>query len=332
MFIDQAHIRMRAGDGGNGVASFRREKFIPYGGPDGGDGGSGGNVYALCDENVGDLEAFRFTPFYEAGNGKRGGGRQKTGINGQHKWVKFPPGTIFINPETGHIICELLKHGEEILILKGGKGGLGNIHFKNSVNQAPRQHTLGEEGEYGEFDLILKTISDIGLVGFPNAGKSSLINLITMARPKVADYPFTTLHVNVGMIKYEETYDSVSLADIPGLIEGASENKGLGHRFLRHIERCKALLMMIDMAGVDERKPTDDYLKLRKELELYDKSLLDKKIILVANKMDEDEAVKNLKKFKKKFPEVLIHELSCLSEEGIAELKDLIYKTVKERI
>ena len=325
MFIDEAEIFLKAGDGGNGVATFRREKFIPFGGPDGGDGGNGGSVYALCDENETDLEKFRFTPNYQAKNGGRGQSRNKTGANGADIDVRMPPGTVIIDAETNAVVAELLKNGERILIVRGGKGGLGNTHFKNSVNRAPRQFTEGTEGESGAFKLVLKTIADAGLVGFPNAGKSSLMNLITFGRPKIGAYPFTTLNVNVGVIEYPETYDRRVLADIPGLIEGASENRGLGHKFLRHIERCKLLIIMLDMAAEDGRKPEDDYETLLRELELYNPELLEKPRIVAANKMDEEAAVENLKRFKKKYPQVEVIPISCLSEEGIDELKREIH-------
>lgn len=325
MFIDEAEIFLKAGDGGNGVATFRREKFIPFGGPDGGDGGNGGSVYALCDENESDLEKFRFTPNYQAKNGGRGQSRNKTGANGADIDVRMPPGTVIIDAETNAVVAELLKNGERILIVRGGKGGLGNTHFKNSVNRAPRQFTEGTEGEFGNFKLVLKTIADAGLVGFPNAGKSSLMNLITFGRPKIGAYPFTTLNVNVGVIEYPETYDRRVLADIPGLIEGASENRGLGHKFLRHIERCKLLIIMLDMAAEDGRKPEDDYETLLRELELYNPELLEKPRIVAANKMDEEAAVENLKRFKKKYPQVEVIPISCLSEEGIDELKREIH-------
>lgn len=325
MFIDEAEIFLKAGDGGNGVATFRREKFIPFGGPDGGDGGNGGSIYALCDENETDLEKFRFTPNYQAKNGGRGQSRNKTGANGADIDVRMPPGTVIIDAETNVVVAELLKNGERILIVRGGKGGLGNTHFKNSVNRAPRQFTEGTEGESGAFKLVLKTIADAGLVGFPNAGKSSLMNLITFGRPKIGAYPFTTLNVNVGVIEYPETYDRRVLADIPGLIEGASENRGLGHKFLRHIERCKLLIIMLDMAAEDGRKPEDDYETLLRELELYNPELLEKPRIVAANKMDEEAAVENLKRFKKKYPQVEVIPISCLSEEGIDELKREIH-------
>lgn len=325
MFIDEAEIFLKAGDGGNGVATFRREKFIPFGGPDGGDGGNGGSIYALCDENETDLEKFRFTPNYQAKNGGRGQSRNKTGANGADIDVRMPPGTVIIDAETNAVVAELLKNGERILIVRGGKGGLGNTHFKNSVNRAPRQFTEGTEGESGAFKLVLKTIADAGLVGFPNAGKSSLMNLITFGRPKIGAYPFTTLNVNVGVIEYPETYDRRVLADIPGLIEGASENRGLGHKFLRHIERCKLLIIMLDMAAEDGRKPEDDYETLLRELKLYNPELLEKPRIVAANKMDEEAAVENLKRFKKKYPQVEVIPISCLSEEGIDELKREIH-------
>ncbi|MBO6102962.1 MAG: GTPase ObgE [Opitutales bacterium] len=332
MFIDEAEITLKAGDGGDGSASFRREKFIPFGGPDGGDGGVGGSIYALGDENMADLEKYRFTPFYQAKNGGNGHGRNKTGANGEDVDIHLPLGTIIINTLTGAPTAEVLKHGERILILKGGAGGIGNTHFKSSTNRAPRQFTEGEEGESGNFKLVLKTIADAGLVGFPNAGKSSLMNLTTFGRPKIGAYPFTTLQVNVGVIEYPETYDRLVLADIPGLIEGASQNRGLGHKFLRHIERCKLLVFMIDMAGEDGRKPDEDYKTLLSELNLYNEDLLKKPAIVAANKMDEPAAAENLKAFKKKFPNVEIIPISCLSEEGIGELKSEIYKKCKAHV
>lgn len=329
MFVDEAKVTVRAGDGGNGVATFRREKFIPYGGPDGGDGGRGGNVYLVGDENLGDLEKYTYSPNIIAANGGKGAGRNKTGESGKDAELRVPPGTIVYNLENDAIVAEVLKHGERVLLLRGGKGGLGNTHFKSSTNRAPRQFTYGEEGEWGEFKLVLKTIADVGLVGFPNAGKSSLTNIITPARPRIGSYPFTTLHVNVGILSYPEKYERLTLADIPGLIKGASQNKGLGHKFLRHIERCKVLVLMIDMAGTDARKPVDDYKDILNELELYSPELLQKPIIVAANKMDEDSAVKYLKSFKRKYPEVDVLPISCLSEEGLDTLKEKIYNICK---
>ena len=242
----------------------------------------------------------------------------------------MPPGTVIVNDENGAVVAEILRHNEKILLLRGGRGGLGNIHFKSSTNRAPRQFTYGTEGESGEFRLVLKSIADAGLVGYPNAGKSSLVSLITNANPKIGAYPFTTLHVNIGTLEYPEHYAKLKLADIPGLIDGASDNKGLGHKFLRHIERCKVLVLIIDMAGTDGRDPSDDYENLIKELGFYSPELLKKPMIVAANKMDEEEAVKNLKKFKKRHKNLDIIPISCLSEDGIGKLKSEIYDICKK--
>ncbi|MDA0346336.1 MAG: GTPase ObgE [Verrucomicrobia bacterium] len=319
MFIDEVVVTLVSGKGGDGCISFRREKYIPFGGPNGGDGGDGGHVVLLADENVGDLTAFRYTPIHKAKPGGQGRGSDQNGKRGPNKVLKVPLGTVVIDKNTGMHIKELLAHEEEFIICKGGSGGWGNTHFKSSVNQTPRRANPGTDGEQGEFKLVLKIIADIGLVGFPNAGKSSLTNLITRAHPTVADYPFTTLNPHIGIIEYKEEYRRLVLADIPGLISGASENRGLGHRFLRHIERCKLLCLIVDMAGIDGRDPADDYAELMVELENYDPALLEKPRLVVANKMDEDAASKNLKAFSKRHA-VAVSPISCLSEEGIPEL------------
>jgi GTPase len=319
MFIDEVDVSLVAGKGGDGCISFRREKYIPFGGPNGGDGGNGGDVILQADENVGDLKAYRYAHIHKSRVGEPGRGSDQHGKNGANKLLKVPLGTIVVDKNTGKPIKELLAHGEEFVVCKGGSGGWGNTHFKSSVNQVPKRANPGTEGERGEYKLVLKIIAEIGLVGFPNAGKSSLTNEITRAHPTVGDYPFTTLNPHIGIIEYKEHYRRLILADIPGLIKGASENRGLGHRFLRHIERCKLLCIIIDMAGMDGRNPIDDYEDLLGELENYDPALMLKPRLVVANKMDEASAAENLKAFKKKHS-VTVSPISCLSDEGIPEL------------
>jgi GTP-binding protein len=321
MFVDEAEVYLRAGRGGDGCVGFRREKFLPKGGPDGGDGGKGGDVILIGDENVGDLVQFRHRPKMNARNGDGGQGRDRFGHAGADLELRLPLGTVVIDPETERVVMELTQHLQRVVLLHGGKGGLGNLHFKSSTNRTPLQNTMGQPGEENGFRLVLKTIADVGLVGYPNAGKSSLTNCLTQAHPKTAPYPFTTLHANVGIIEYPEKYERISMADIPGLIEGASENRGLGHEFLRHVERCRLLLILLDMAGVDARDPLEDYAHLLDELERYDATLLKKPRLVAANKMDEPAAADNLKRFKKKFKKVPILKISCLTGEGLDELK-----------
>ncbi len=330
MFVDEAKVNLRAGRGGDGCVGFRREKFLPYGGPDGGDGGKGGDVILVGDENESDLTQFRHTPNLHARNGDGGTGRDRYGHAGADLVIYLPLGTVVTDPETGRVVTELTQHDQRVVLLHGGKGGLGNIHFKSSVNRAPRQSTPGLPGEEGTFQLVLKTIADVGLVGYPNAGKSSLMNSITHAHPKMAPYPFTTLHVNVGIIDYPETFDRLTLADIPGLIEGASENRGLGHEFLRHVERCRLLLFMLDMAGTDARDPLDDYQHLLDELERYQPELLKKPRLVAANKMDLEESAKNLKRFKRKHRKIPVLQISCLTGDGLDELKTEMRTRVHE--
>jgi GTP-binding protein len=332
MFIDEVTIKARAGDGGRGCASFRREKYEPWGGPNGGDGGKGGDVVLRGDDDQNNLIDFKFKPHWNGERGEHGLGSDCNGREGKPAVLRVPLGTVAYKRDTGEVVVEILEDGQEFVLCKGGKGGFGNTRFKSSVTRAPRKTGPGEPGEMAEFKLELKSIADVGLVGFPNAGKSSLTNLITNARPKTAPYPFTTLHPQIGVIDYPEEYERVVLADVPGLIAGANEGKGLGHRFLRHIERCKLLLILIDMAGTDTRDPRDDYKQLLKELELYDPALLDKPRIVAANKMDEDAAVENLKKFKKRYAKVPIIPISCLTENGIPKLrKELLKRTLKMR-
>ncbi len=328
MFIDEAKVILKSGAGGHGCVSFRREKFIPKGGPDGGNGGKGGDVVILCDQNEGDLESYRWQPHRSARNGSPGMGRQCAGPNGEDLVLRVPPGTQILDHETGRLLAELTEPNERVILLAGGKGGLGNMNFKSSVNQAPRRTTPGYPGESGTFRFVLKTIADIGLVGFPNAGKSTLTNVLTAARPKMAPYPFTTLHVNVGVIEYPHYHGRIFMADIPGLIEGAHENRGLGHQFLRHIERCTLLVFIIDMAGSENRKPWEDYRILDRELKLYSSVLVGKPRLIVANKMDLPAAEKNLQLFKKKVKEITV-PISCYARSGLDDLKAVLWKAVK---
>lgn len=329
MFIDEVKVHLRAGDGGAGCLSFRREKFIPKGGPDGGNGGKGGDVVLVCDNNIGDLETYRWQPHRSAKNGQPGMGRLASGINGPDLPLHLPPGTQVLDLETGRLVAELTEPGERVILLQGGRGGTGNAAFRNSINQAPRTTTPGKPGETGSFRLVLKTIADLGLVGFPNAGKSSLTRALTSARPKVAPYPFTTLHANVGVIEYPDRHGRVFLADIPGLIEGASENRGLGHRFLKHIERCTLLVFLLDMAGSEGRRPVDDYRVLERELRLYSKVLAAKPRLVVANKMDLAAAEANLARFRSQVA-VPVVPISCLEGGGLPELREVLWKAVRE--
>jgi GTP-binding protein len=329
MFIDEVKVHLRAGDGGAGCLSFRREKFIPKGGPDGGNGGRGGDVVLVCDTNQGDLEDYRWQPHRSAQNGQPGMGRMRTGFDGKHLEMRLPPGTQVLDLDTGRLVAELTEVGEHITLLEGGRGGTGNAAFKSSVNQAPRTTTPGKPGQTGSFRLVIKTIADLGLVGFPNAGKSSLTRALTSARPKVAPYPFTTLHANVGVIEYPDRHGRIHLADIPGLIEGASENRGLGHRFLKHIERCSLLVFLLDLSGAEGRKPEADYKVLDRELRLYSKVLAAKPRLVVANKMDLPASAENLARFRAKVS-VPIVPISCLDGAGLPELREVLWKAVRQ--
>ncbi|TAG76574.1 MAG: GTPase ObgE [Burkholderiales bacterium] len=297
-FVDEAFIDVIAGDGGNGMASFRREKYIPEGGPDGGDGGRGGSVYAIADENINTLIDYRFARIHRAQKGENGRGADCYGKGGEDLVLRMPVGTVLTDEETGVVLADLAKHGEKELIAKGGAGGLGNIHFKSSVNRAPRQKTNGEEGEKRRVRLELKILADVGLLGMPNAGKSTLVRAVSAAKPKVADYPFTTLAPSLGVVRIDYGRSFV-IADIPGLIEGASEGAGLGHQFLRHLQRTKLILHLIDIAPFDE---SVDYVKEAKalvaELKKYDATLHAKPRWLVFNKvdlLDKKEADKRIK-------------------------------------
>ena len=285
-FIDEAKIQVFAGDGGDGIASFRREKFIPKGGPDGGDGGHGGSIYAIADHNINTLVDYRFTPIFRAKKGENGRGSDCYGKGADDIILRMPVGTAITDLATGEIIADLKYHGQKVLLAKGGAGGLGNIHFKSSTNRAPRQFTYGEPGQAFELKLELKVLADVGLLGMPNAGKSTLIRAVSAARPKVADYPFTTLYPNLGVVRVDHEQSFV-MADIPGLVEGAAEGVGLGHRFLKHLTRTRLLLHVIDIAPFDERiNPLHEAQALIEELKKYDEELYMKPRWLVLNKID----------------------------------------------
>lgn len=285
-FIDEAMIQVLAGKGGNGVASFRREKFIPKGGPDGGDGGRGGSIFAIADRNINTLIDYRFARIHRAKNGQNGQGSDRYGKSAEDITLRMPIGTLIREENTGEIIADLIHDQQKVLLAKGGVGGIGNLHFKSSTNRAPRQFTYGEPGQERELKLELKVLADVGLLGMPNAGKSTLIRAVSAARPKVADYPFTTLEPNLGMVRVDQNRSFV-MADIPGLIEGAAEGVGLGHRFLKHLMRTRLLLHVIDMMPVDENANiVREAQALVDELQKYDESLYQKPRWLVLNKTD----------------------------------------------
>lgn len=321
MFFDETKVFLKAGNGGDGCMSFLRQKYMPKGGPNGGNGGKGGDLILQADENVADLRNYHFKKHWKAKNGEPGRGSDQNGRGGDPCILKVPMGTEVRELDSGELICELLDHEQEVLLLEGGKGGRGNATFKSSINQTPRQFTEGKIGMEGEYRFTLKTIADIGLVGFPNAGKSTLLNVMSNATPKIDSYPFTTLVPTVGVIDYPEDFKTLTMADVPGLIEGAAENRGLGHRFLRHVERCKLLLFLLDLAATDGRNPCDDFEHLQKELLEYDPALAEKPFLVVGNKIDEEEADQYVQEFKKRFPKITILPISALLDDGLSELK-----------
>src|SRR5215813_784493 len=346
MFVDRIKVFAQAGSGGRGCVSFRREKLVPKGGPDGGDGGRGGDVVLRADRHVDNLSSLFYEPIIKATNGGHGMGKKMHGKSAPPKIVKVPVGTIVWKDEGGGTkdeertaeqspstfdlqrltfapLVDLKRDGQEFVLCEGGAGGKGNVHFKSSRNRAPREYTEGEEGEQGHFVLELRTIADAGLVGYPNAGKSTLLRKISAARPKVAPYPFTTLHPVVGVMELPG-YRQATIADVPGLIEGAHRGLGLGHEFLRHITRCPVLIFVVDVAGSEGRDPVQDLRNLRRELDLYDPTLSFRPWLVVANKMDLPNAAKNLKVLKERFPKVTIVPVSAGTGEGIDALKEVL--------
>src|SRR5580765_6083588 len=345
MFVDRVKVFAQAGTGGRGSVSFRREKFVPKGGPDGGDGGRGGNVILRADRHVDNLANLFYEPLIKAKNGGHGMGKKMSGRAGVDKIVKVPVGTVvWLGEEEKHPtsnvqsptlsseqsaipVIDLARDEQEFVLCHGGAGGKGNVHFKSSRNRAPRQYTEGEEGEEGHFLLELRTIADAGLVGYPNAGKSTLLRKISAARPKVAAYPFTTLHPIIGVIEFPG-YRRATIADIPGLIEGAHRGLGLGHEFLRHITRCRVLVFVIDVAGSEGRNPVEDLQNLRREIDLYDPALSSRPWLIVANKMDLPDAKKNLKAVQERFPKIKILPTSAAIGEGMDALKEALAATM----
>jgi GTP-binding protein len=328
MFIDEAKIYVKAGDGGNGCLSFRREKFIPKGGPDGGDGGRGGNVYFQAAKNLDTLIDFAGKHHWHAQNGQPGSGNNKFGADGQDLVINVPPGTLIYDVDLDLLLKDLNKVGIKVCICRGGKGGRGNKAFATSINQTPRQTEPGKNGQERNLRLELKLIADVGLVGIPNAGKSTLISRCSAARPKIADYPFTTTEPVLGIVELSD-FRRFVMADIPGLIEGAHQGAGLGYEFLKHIERTTILAHILDIMPVDGSDPAENYYSIRSEMEKYSKALTQKKEVIVANKIDLDpdgETVKMLgKKLKKK-----IVPISAVTGEGIKELSEILWQMVKE--
>ncbi|MEO7390547.1 MAG: Obg family GTPase CgtA [Ramlibacter sp.] len=331
-FVDEAYIDVAAGDGGAGCVSFRHEKYKEFGGPNGGDGGRGGHVFAVADSNLNTLVDFRFSRRHDARRGEHGMGSDMFGAAGDDIVLKMPVGTIISDVETGEVLYEMLKPGEVITIAKGGDGGFGNMRFKSAINRAPRQKTPGWPGEKKNLKLELKVLADVGLLGMPNAGKSTLISAISNARPRIADYPFTTLHPNLGVVRVGPEQSFV-VADLPGLIEGASEGAGLGHLFLRHLQRTRLLLHVVDLAPFDGADPVAQAKAIVGELKKYDAGLYAKPRWLVLNKLDmvpldeRDSRVKDfVKRFKFKGP---VFEISALTREGCEPLVKAAYQHIK---
>ena len=330
-FIDEATIKVYAGDGGNGVATFRREKYEPMGGPNGGDGGRGGSIYAVADRNINTLVDYRYTRTFRAQRGENGRGSDQYGAGGEDLILRVPVGTVISNKATEQVLIDLAEHGQQALLAKGGNGGLGNIHFKSSVNRSPRQCTKGEPGDEFELYFELKVLADVGLLGMPNAGKSTFIRSVSAAKPKVADYPFTTLHPNLGVVRVD-TNRSFVIADIPGLIEGAAEGAGLGHQFLRHLARTRLLLHLVDIAPFDEAvDPVKEARAIVEELRKYDEALYQKPRWLVLNKVDMlSDSAEVVAKFVRDYGwEGRVFAISALAGMGCKELTYAIMEHIE---
>ncbi len=331
MFIDRVKIRIKAGDGGDGVTAFRREKFIPRGGPSGGDGGKGGDIWIESDEGYNTLLHLRYNPEHKADRGRHGEGSNRHGKDGEDVIVKVPIGTQVFDAETEELLFDFTETGQRFLAAKGGKGGWGNQHFATPTRRAPRFHYTGRPGEELELQLELKLIADVGLVGFPNAGKSTLISVISAAKPKIADYPFTTLEPNLGVVDLGE-FKTFVVADIPGLIEGASEGAGLGDRFLRHVERTKLILHLVDVSSISGRNPVEDYEIINRELANYDQNLATRPQIVVATKIDaleEPERLESLRELAEKDGKPFL-AISAVTNQGTKELVNAVAQKLDE--
>ncbi|MEI4769426.1 GTPase ObgE [Psychrobacillus sp. FJAT-51614] len=320
MFVDHVKIYVKGGDGGDGMVGFRREKYVPMGGPAGGDGGNGGDVIFVVDEGLRTLMDFRYKRHFKATRGEHGHSKNMHGANADDLLVKVPPGTVVMNEETGQVIADLVEHGQKAIIAKGGRGGRGNSRFATPANPAPELSEKGEPGVELSVTLELKVLADVGLVGFPSVGKSTLLSVVSSAKPKIAPYHFTTIVPNLGMVETED-HRSFAMADLPGLIEGAHEGVGLGHQFLRHIERTRVIVHVIDMSGLEGRDPYEDYVTINEELKQYNLRLTERPQIIVANKMDMPESEENLKTFQEKVgKEVKIFPISAISRQGLQDL------------
>ena len=330
MFTDYVKIIIKSGNGGDGAVTFRREKYVAAGGPDGGDGGRGGSIYFQVDPNSNTLIDFRYNKKFKAQDGENGSGNHKYGKSGEDLYVKVPIGTIIKDAETGKIVADLSQEGQVELILKGGRGGKGNSHFATSTRQVPRFAQAGEDGEEKEVILELKLLADVGLLGFPNVGKSTFLSVVTDAKPKIANYHFTTIQPNLGVVK-TKTGDSFVIADIPGIIEGASEGVGLGIQFLRHVERTRLLLHVIDISGIEGRNPVQDFHTINQELKEYSEKLSDRKQIIVANKIDimqDDTGLKELEELAQK-ENLELFKISGATGEGVQQLLNRVSEVLK---
>ena len=330
MFTDYAKIIIKSGNGGDGAITFRREKYVAAGGPDGGDGGRGGSVYFRVDPNANTLIDFRYSKKFKAQNGENGSGGNKYGKSGEDLYIDVPLGTIIKDAETGKVVAELSKENQVELVLNGGRGGKGNSHFATATRQVPRFAQAGEDGEEKEVILELKLLADVGLLGFPNVGKSTFLSVVTDAKPKIANYHFTTIEPNLGVVKIKNG-DSFVIADIPGIIEGASEGVGLGIQFLRHVERTRLLLHVIDVSGVEGRDPVEDFYTINEELKKYSEKLSTRKQIIVANKMDimqDDKGLKELEALAKK-EKLELYKISGVTGEGVSELLNRVSEVLK---